>query len=515
MFAIALRYWWAAVLTVAVGGGAAYVISSSQTPIYEATTSVLIRSGTSIGASSLGDIQASRELGKTYVELIRTTSVLEEVVVRLDLPISARELRERLDVRPVTGTQIMAVSVRDPSAQLAADMAQAVAEVFIAQTQDVQLTAIARVQSALAQYGIAGLQDLPSAQVAALDSLSIAEPAALPRGPVSPRPKRDAALGAMIGLALGMGLMLLLDRVDTRIRSETELAEITALPCIGVVPRFEWDQNEDTAELLVDPTSELHPDAREAYRFLATSLSYVALEHPDVSQYLVTSASPQEGKSTTAANLAAAFAAMGKSVLLVDLDLRRPSLNRFFEVSRDPGVTNVLLNTVEVQQAIVDTSIPGLRLLPSGPPPPDPAPLYRAEAMVSMTQKLSDLADIVIYDSPPMLAVADASILLLHVPAAILVADHSAGNRHLVARVAEDMRRFNPEPSVAILNRVARRRGWLPGSGYGYRYGYRYGYDYEGYSGDGRHRSSRLRGSVSRLLRRARTPFRSARRKPD
>lgn len=162
--------------------------------------------------------------------------------------------------------------------------------------------------------------------------------------------------------------------------------------------------------------------AAEAYRMLRTNLQFMGVDRP-VRSLVVTSAAPEEGKSLTAANLAVAFAQAGQRVVLVDADLRRPTLHRTFGLGRLAwgGLTSVLAGALDLQSALTDTGIDGLRVLPSGPIPPNPAEMLGSQRMQALMAALDEHFDLAIYDTPPVLAVADASILAPAVDGTLLV----------------------------------------------------------------------------------------------
>lgn len=167
---------------------------------------------------------------------------------------------------------------------------------------------------------------------------------------------------------------------------------------------------------LRDPRSQ----AAEAYRTLRTNIQFSSLDKP-LHTLLVTSTSPDDGKSTTLANLAVTMAQAEQRVLLVDCDLRRPGLHTLFDVPGEPGLTNVILDQAETDFPFQQTSVPGLTLLPSGPLPPRPADLLGSQRMGALIERLQTQADIVLFDTPPVTAVTDAAVLSTHLDGVLLV----------------------------------------------------------------------------------------------
>ena len=189
--------------------------------------------------------------------------------------------------------------------------------------------------------------------------------------------------------------------------------------------------------------------AAEAYRQLRTNILFTSPDEP-LRTLLITSTSPEEGKSTTLANLAVTLAQSGSRVILADCDLRRPSLHTLFGVSQLPGLTNVLLTGGDFP--LVDTGIEGLQLLPSGPLPPTPAELVGSLRMREAMAQLRERADYVLFDSPPVLAVADARILATKVDAVVLVVRAGATKRDLAQRAKAQLEQVNAPLIGVVLN---------------------------------------------------------------
>ena len=213
---------------------------------------------------------------------------------------------------------------------------------------------------------------------------------------LAPNAKRNTAIGTILGLVLGIGLVFAREAFDTRIRSAEQVASELGLPLFGRLPRPDKDMRKhDQLTLLADP----HGIHSEAYKKLRVSLDFANLD-PQAQMLIVTSAVAQEGKSTTAANLAVAMAASGKNVILVDLDLRAPYLDRFFGLTGRPGITDVILGQATLDEALVPVVVPGapdpgarrnghgnepsgslLHVLVAGEPPSDPSSLLASKAL--------------------------------------------------------------------------------------------------------------------------------------
>ena len=316
-----------------------------------------------------------------------------------------------------------------------------------------------------------------------------------PGGQVSPHPRRDAALGLILGLMLGLGLVFGAEALDTRIRTTSDLgSELGGLPLLArLPPPAKKLQKRDELVMVAQPKH----NAAEAFRLLRANLEFVRVTGNDVRTILVTSAVEREGKSTTAANLAIAEARSGRSVALVDLDLRRPYIDRFFRLVGVPGIADVVLGSVELERALqpIDlglgsyaTAAPSaasrnggrspmaeggaLDVLVSGPVPPDPGEFVASERVQAILVRLRDSYDTVIIDSPPVLRVGDALTLSSDADGVVVVARLKALRRSTV----REMRRLLSAVPTRKLGFVV--TGPIPGerSAYGDAYSYGYGY---------------------------------------
>ncbi len=277
---------------------------------------------------------------------------------------------------------------------------------------------------------------------------------------------RSLAFASALGLFVGLALAILLEALDDTIYSVDDLQRITDEHLLGVIPL-----RSDEAGPLVTMTAPKSPPA-EAYRTLRSNIRF-SLFDQTAKSLLITSAGTGEGKSVTAANLAIAYAQSGDSVILVDTDLRRPVLHRLFEVDGGQGVTNILVGDVEVEDVLCETQLPGLRLLPSGPLPPNPAELLESDRMTALIDELADIADIVIFDSPPAVMLSDAGILASKTDRTIVVAESG----QVTERAIHDTERLFSHARATVLGVVLNKLR-VTGGDYYYYYYYYYYYDY-------------------------------------
>ena len=301
---------------------------------------------------------------------------------------------------------------------------------------------------------------------------------------VQPHTMRNAVLGGFFGFILGAGLLSIREALNTRVRTAADVEEHLGMPLLGRL--FEPERGlraRDELAMLVTPDA---PET-EAFQLLATNIEFTNLDR-GAKSFMVTSANPAEGKSTSVANLAVTFARSGKRVILVDLDLRRPVAHRFFGLSVSPGITEVTLGRAWLDDALVhvplsdvneqdadpdnDGQLGGsLEVLPAGPLPPNASEFVRSQALSDVLARLEERADVVLVDAPAMLAVSDAINLTPKVDALIVLTRVPSVRRQAL----EELRRILDNAPVVKLGFVltgaeAEDGGFMASYGYGYGY---------------------------------------------
>jgi receptor protein-tyrosine kinase len=307
---------------------------------------------------------------------------------------------------------------------------------------------------------------------------------------VQPRPFRSGLLGLLVGLVLGLGLAFVREALDTRVRTAEEVSEALDMTLLARLPTPPKRlTSKDSLVMLEAPRSK----ESEAFRMLRTNLEFTNLEH-GARVIMVTSALESEGKSTTASNLALALARSGRHVALADLDLRRPYLDRFFDLKDRPGLTQVALGHVGLEEALATIAITDpsenshggaeaaaangtngharvsgiLEVLPSGPIPPDAGEFVGTHAVASIIQRLRDRADFVIVDAPPLLNVGDAMALSPKVDGIILVTRLKVLRRGTLKELHRLLANVPAQPLGFVVTGAEVEKGY----GYGYGYGY-------------------------------------------
>ncbi|MCD6352192.1 MAG: polysaccharide biosynthesis tyrosine autokinase [Armatimonadetes bacterium] len=284
----------------------------------------------------------------------------------------------------------------------------------------------------------------------------------------TPRLSKALLFSFVLGLAASCGLAIFFELIDDTIHDPDDLRRYTELVYLGMVPRLE--QTESPLVVVASPKS---PYA-EAYRSIRSQVNFRLWEKPG-KVLLVTSALASEGKTMTVANLGAAYAQAGQSVILVDTDLRRPALHHMFDLDNSRGFTNVIVGEAKLTDVLHETGVTGLRVVPSGPLPPNPARLLESERAGEALQQARDMADLVMLDSPPCLVLTDATILSSHSDHVIMVVQAGQLNARELQRAQQALEAGRAPILGVVLNRVPLSRGGY----YYYYYYYYYGYGQE------------------------------------
>lgn len=306
-----------------------------------------------------------------------------------------------------------------------------------------------------------------------------------PETPVSPTPVRDATIALAAGLFLGLAVAFLRDYADDTLRTKEDLDRTTGgVPVLGIIPAItEW---RDRKTALLESVSHPNSPASEAYRGLRTAIEFVGVEQKlDIIH--MTSSTSGEGKTTTSANLAVTLARAGKRVILIDCDLRRPRLHQFFGLDNSVGFTSVILGSSRIEDALQPVpGVPGLLIMASGPPPPNPSELLSTKTVRSKLDALARSSDYVVIDSPPLLPVSDSVIISSLADVTLLVVTARTTARRSLLRSIEMLRQVDAPLEGLVFNGVHSEGTY----GYGYGYGYKAYGNYSAYAPSGAGSSS-------------------------
>lgn len=284
------------------------------------------------------------------------------------------------------------------------------------------------------------------AEMAQGGKVEVIDLARAPGSAINPGFKRKAALGGLVGLAIALGLIFLYEELNTSLRRKSDVERLLLLPTLGTIPALDKHSGNGKSILgritpgRASASKSLVPQTSspvfESYRAIRTSLIFSnAVE--SLRSVAITSASPSDGKSTTVANLATAFAQQGLRVVAIDCDLRRGSLHKLFNVPRGPGLTHALASGAELEAVARETSIPNLSVVTTGVQPPNPSELLGSQRLRELLAQAHEQYDLVIIDTPPVLAAPDASIIASMVDGVILLIRVGATTR-TAAKTAQE-----------------------------------------------------------------------------
>lgn len=422
---------WRLIAVLAMLGTIFAGTASLLTPTsYTASTSLFVSTQNSQTSAELqqGSVFALARV-QSYVDVTSKPTVLQPVIDKLNLGMTSEALASKIKVSTTRNTVIIDIEARDRSAQRSADIANAVAASLITTVADLER---------------------PTNGTPTPVRLSPVDHASTPTEPSSPNVKLDLALGLLYGLAAGIAAAVLRHVLDRNIRTESDLRRITNLPLLAGI-------TEQVAGHLqrIGP-SVLAGTEAEAFRKLRTNLQFAAVNRP-VRSIVVTSASAGEGKSTVALNLAVTIAKGGQRVILVDADLRLPSVAEATGIEGGVGLTTVLVGSSSLEDSIQYWSNDGLALLASGPLPPNPSELLGSAAMGRLMDELQMKFDLIILDAPPILPVTDACVLTRSTDSILLVVGTKKVSQHSLAKAIDQLNFVDANILGVVQNRTPRR----------------------------------------------------------
>jgi polysaccharide biosynthesis transport protein len=517
------KWWWLILLSTAIAGVCSWYIVKDQPPVYQTSMTLMIGQALQKADPTYSDFYTSERLAQTYSELVRREPILKKTAESLGFGEQWRALKGQIGANLVAGTQLLEIRVTDTDPQRAKAIADELGNQLIAQVNQPEdsNTEFIRSQAASLQAKIPAAQEeiqkleeqltqtFSARQVEDLQSqinslrnqvnlwqstfaqyqtllgvgsanyLKRIEEAPVPFAPIGPNRPMQIALAAAIGLVLALVAAVLLEYLDDTLKSPEDASKVAGLTTLGVITRIAGNSPAERLITVRHPKSPIS----EAYRAMRTNLQYSSLDEP-LRTLVITSANPKEGKSTTLANLGIVMAQAGKSVVLVDSDLRRPMLHRIFQVQNKKGLTDLLLEDSPcLDGQLQETGIENLRLLTSGPLPPNPSELLGSKKMHGLLDQLSSQADVVLFDTPPALAVTDAAVLSSQTDGVLIVTDAGRTRRGAARQTVENLRQVGANLMGVAMNRLSPRN---LGRGYYYYYYYYY---YE--DGDGKSRRRR------------------------
>lgn len=483
------------VLAIAVGF---YLVFTLQ-PVYEAKTKVLIveksLSGELFGEYNPEYSSSSEVNFQTQVEILGSRQFREEIIKKLSLKIKPDALEGKINISRVSGTKVINIGVQDSDPELAAEIANMLAQVYIDwNTENYQenLKEVLGEISVKIEDSKQNLDDV-SSEIADLEgsgrevpeslrkklemnselyvmlsekyenlrineamvesSAKITESAVVPESPVKPNKKLILISALFIGLFLGCGVILLKGFLDNTIKTTSDVKKYYGL---NVISQIAYDKAYDVKKrelvVLKDPNSQVSESIKE----LRTNLGYFNIDKK-IKTIGVTSAQLLEGKSFISANLAAALAQSGIKTLLLNADFRKPIIHKYFNYNNISGITSILTGYSKLSEEIKTTKVENLYFLPSGPIPPNPAELLESDLMSKMLGTLSEKYDYIIIDTPPIVPVTDLVVLAKKIDAILIVARVGRVTRATARQAVEKVGVIRNKVLGVVLNGVIRK----------------------------------------------------------
>ena len=432
-------HWLLILISTLIGGAVGLGISLLQPKVYTADSQNFV--AISSADPTNGNITAgSTFIGQridSYGQLASSPDVLQPVIDELQLPETVSSLSKLVKASNPAQTVLIDVTATYSSAEMAANISNSVSTHLAA--------AIEKIET-------------PSGALISPVKVSLTDPAVAPAGPSSPKKALNLLLGLMLGLGLSLGYVILRATLDTTVRSDQPIADITGAPSLGIITFDKEAPSRPLAAL------DLRSPRAEAMRVVRTNLQYIDVDNPPKS-IVVTSAVPGEGKTTTIANLAIAMALAGKCVIIIDGDLRQPKVAKYFGVEGTLGITNLLAGQNSLHEVIVRWGRGLVYVMPAGPIPPNPSEVLGSGSMGVVISFLTSRFDVVLIDAPPLLPVTDAAVLARQADGAILVVRDGKTTTGQLEQATEALQQVNA-------NLLGTIRNFVPMKSLTYGYGY-------------------------------------------
>ncbi len=510
---IVLRRWWVMALALIITVSIGYSVTKREPSIYQAKTSILV--GQSFKATDItrADMQVSEQLAQTYAALAKRQPILQGTAEALNLDYGWQRLKGQVSASLVPGTQLVEITVEANTTEEARVIADEVAHQLIllspttlqnqefTETIDFVNERLTNLQDKI-NAGQSKLEALETTDVTGLTAdevikiqdeienvkrlindweatyaqmlsfvnskqsanyLAVIETAQARAKPIRPNWQLNMSVTIAIGLALGLVLVFVLEHLDDTLKSTDDIGQLLRLTPLGTIRK---SKSKGYPNALVTSKTEFSLES-ESYRMIRSNIQFMSVDELSNS-ILVTSAVRGEGKSIAAANLGVVMAQAGHKTIVVDTDLRRPVQHEIFHLPNKKGLTDYLRTPgANINDFLMNTQVPELQVLTSGVLPPNPSELLGSQRMKQVMSSMTEAADIVIYDSPPAVIVADAAILSERVDGVVFIIEVGKTRRDLIRQAVFNLQQAEANIFGAILNRVSKKR-------YGYYKGFNY-----------------------------------------
>jgi non-specific protein-tyrosine kinase len=525
-----LWHWaWLIAIFAVLGGLIGYFTSNREIPLYRSAATIWISESRTL--NEYANILASERLAQTYAQLMLQKPVFEGVIQELGLDISATALKNNVSVAVVEDTQLLLIQVVDTDPVRGAQIANTIGVVFSRINQEFQTSRYSdskatlseqlaqadqqiqdakkkradleaslgrtinedgsisfvvsleqqreldRIDSNLTLFQqiytnlLQSLEAVRLAEAQGVSTVTLVEQADPAPRPFRPNVVQDTMLAVIVGLLVGVGLAFLIEALDDTVKGPADITRSFGLSVLGYVGNIPDDSNLITS---IEPRSPIS----EAFRALRTNIQYASVDHP-IHRLLITSPTPQDGKSTVVANLGVVISQSGRKVTLVDADMRRPSLHRKLKMANRLGLSDLFVQEkIHLDGSSRDTRVPGMSVITSGGLPPNPSELIGSEKMIQVLEEIRTEADFVIVDTPPVMAVTDAAALAPRMDGVIIVVRPGATKLAQTRHTIETLQRGGANILGVVLNDIDHKRSR-------YMYYYQGYYTYDSYYGEG------------------------------
>ena len=413
------------------------------TPQYETFTTLLVGRPQDYKTESsiqIDDIMLSEKLVPTYGELAKSKVVADNVIDKLKLDMTYGAFQNKIEVSLLNNTEIIKILARDPDKELAAKISDQVSEEFMVTVKETMK----------------------------IDNVQIIDRAVVPENPVSPRKLLNMAIGAVLGFMAGVFLTFLLEYLDNTIKTPKDVERVLNLPVLGTIPDIGLKEEDKIAIVKKNPKSPI----AEAFRTLRTNIQFTSVDK-EIKVLAVTSATPGEGKSILASNLAISLSQEEKKILFIDCDLRKPKGYEMFNIPNTVGLTSLLMGKSSLADTVYSSGELGaLDVITSGPIPPNPSELLSSDSMREFLEGIKEKYDMIILDTPPLGPVTDAAIISTIVDGMLLVIETGKAAEGQVEYARESLDKVNANVIGAVLNKMPIRKGRYGGYGYIQAYSY-------------------------------------------
>ena len=422
----------AIIITTILAIGAAFIYDTQiKTPLYSTYTKVLLMQDNASNNSSatLNDVSANQKLATTYSEFVKSRLVLQQVIDKLNLDYSADDLAKNVNVTNVTDTQVLKITVTDPSAENAQKIADTTTTVFSKEITD----------------------------ITGIDNVKPYEVAQLPTQPSNDTLKRDLAIAAIIAVFGVLAVAFVIFYFDDNVKYSEDLEKKIGLPIAGKIIKsnIKARKGHEVDELMVQkyPKSAVS----ESIKALRTNLQFSSVDS-GFKTILLTSSVASEGKSFVSANLAISFAQSGKKVLIIDCDLRKGRLHRVFRLPNTLGLSNLLADDItKYGKYIQRTGISNLYMITRGAYPPNPSELLGSKKNRVLIEKLKTKFDIIIFDGAPCNGVTDSVIMSTIVDEVLIVTKDSNTAKSALESTKEMLQKVNAPIAGVVMNSVSKK----------------------------------------------------------